>query len=115
MCNVDVHWPKLFAQALAQASYSKFRYGKYTGERVTPDSRSGTGENQCSPLARSFVRVFDRIRQFVCLESCYHSSRERKGADHSQRGGTFDFFVRHFKELLKSTFRSIIDGHTDLR
>lgn len=59
--------------------------------------------------------MFDRIGQLVALESCYRGSREHKGADYSGSGRTFDVFICHVKELLKSSFPSIIDGYTDLR
>lgn len=115
MCNVDVLWPKLFVQALAQAPQSEFRDGKDTSERVAPQSGSGAGEDQGSPLARAFVRMFGWIGQFVRFKRCYHGSRKRKGTNYSSCGRTFDVFVCHIKELLKGPFPSIIDGDTNLR
>jgi len=45
MGNVDVFWPKLFAQALAQASYSKFCHGKDASENIAPQGSSSAGED----------------------------------------------------------------------
>ena len=51
----------------------------------------------------------------IVFESCYHSSRECKGADYSGGGGTFDFFAGNVEEPLKSAFPSIIDRYANLR
>ena len=115
MCNVDVLWPEFFVQALAQASYSEFRDGKYASDRVAPESSGGAGEDKRSSLARAFIRVIDRIGQFVAFESRHHGSRERKGPNYPGGGRAFDVIVRHLKELLKSSFPSVIDGDANLR
>lgn len=115
MCNVDVLWPKLFVQALTQASHSKFCDGKNASDCITPQTSGGAGENKCSPLARAFIRMLYGVGQLVGFESCNRGPRERKGSGYSSSGRTFDVFISHLKELLKCAFPSIIDGHANLR
>lgn len=67
------------------------------------------------PLLRAFIRVIDRIGQFVAFESRHDGSRERKGPDYPGGGRAFDVIVRHLKELLESSFPSVIDGDANLR
>ena len=45
MRNVDVFWPKLFAQTLTQASQSKFRDGKDASEGIAPQGGSSASED----------------------------------------------------------------------
>jgi len=115
MCNVDVLWPKLFVQALAQASHSKFCDRKNASDSIASQTGGGTGEDKCSPLARAFTRMFYWVGQLVSFESCDRGPRERKGSDYSGGGGTLDVFISHLKELLECAFPSIIDGHANLR
>ena len=56
-----------------------------------------------------------RIGQLILLECCYRSPRERKGADYSGGGGTFDFFIGKVEESLERAFPSIIDRYPNLR
>ena len=55
------------------------------------------------------------IGQLIVFESCYHSSRERKGTDHSGGGRTFDIFIGHVEEPLESAFPSIINSYANFR
>ena len=102
---MDILFPKLLCQTLAQSPQREFARSERARENVSSDTSRGASENQRAPPAQLVDRVF--------LERQNHLAGEREGRVDVGLLNGFEVGFGHFKEALEHTGAAVPDGHTD--